>query len=69
MTSRPSCAGCGALLRSARQWICRPCLDAAWAAFKAAHQGVGPTEWQRAYNRTYGDRDALLAFVNSQRAR
>lgn len=64
--SRPSCAGCGAVLR-ARQWICRGCLDAAEQSFRAQHPYTDPTSHQRNRNRVFGDRTALLALVQAGR--
>jgi predicted nucleic acid-binding Zn-ribbon protein len=61
-----TCAGCGTLLRSKRQWICQGCIAAAERAFRIDHS-PSDQDWVRARNGVFGNMAAFLSAVQTGR--
>lgn len=65
-----ACIGpCGTSLRRARPRslvLCGACAGRAREAFRASVAGLGPTEYQRAWNRFYGNAAVVAATLAAQ---
>jgi hypothetical protein len=59
---------CSARLRSARQWICKPCVAASDRAFERLYPYAEPNQHQRNVSAFYGDLEARIAAIREQHA-
>jgi hypothetical protein len=63
------CLGCGVPVHRQRSLpLCRDDSRLLFADFRAQHRDLGPTEWQREYNRLHSSPAAVMAALAQARA-